>query len=402
MRVCIPTTSFPSPAYPISGIYLQRMIEALPTEISVTVISPAGDQRDAPSVSYSVDGIRRFRYAPWKWQVLAHKPGGIPSAMRNRKWTWGLIPLMGAAMFLNTLISARKAELIHAQWSFSGLIGGIVGKLCNVPSITTLHGSDVRLAVKSPFYRSVIQWCAKLNARLVTVGDDLADQVQKWLPRGHSRVEVVPNGVDHHFWSARKGSIAEKDIVVIGNLIPSKQVDLVVRAFARLAAHDHRVRLVIIGGGPERRRLQSMADRLSMGERVLFAGQMLPEQVAEQLDRSCILVLASSSEGRPLVVLEAMAAGVPVVASDIGGVRELIGNNERGLLFPGGDAHRLAVCIERILNDPEFGRLLAGNASRWIRARGLTWERTAHRYATLYQQVVAEHRRQNGKRSCAE
>ena len=313
-----------------------------------------------------------------------------------------MVPLFGAAMFCQTFRYARKAELIHAHWSFSGIIAGMVGRLCNLPSITTLRGSDVRWASKNILFKTIIRWCVKMNQQVVTVGEDLADQVRHLVPDHRKRIKVIPNGVDKKFWSIQKEATFVSSITVIGNLIASKQVDVVIRAFEALIDLDNRLRLVIIGAGPEMKRLSALAHHLAIGERVVFTGQIPPNEVAEQLSRSSMLVLASKSEGRPNVVLEAMAAGVPVVASDIGGVRELIGNNERGLLFPVGDAGQLAERIKSIVVNPDFGSCIAIRASQWLREQDLSWERTAQRYSELYHQVIAEYSRRKGRRVCAE
>jgi len=108
-----------------------------------------------------------------------------------------------------------------------------------------------------------------------------------------------------------------------------------------------------------------------------------------------VLVLASSSEGRPNVVLEAMAAGVPVVAGDIDGVREMIGDNERGLLFPVGDVQRLSDCLQRLLRYPPLAEKLAHSARQWILDERLTWDHTVGQYVDLYRQAIEDHKQRN-------
>ena len=402
MRLLVLTTSFPSPAYPASGIYIQRMLYKLPMDVRTTVLSPACDRRIDPPCEPQGIKVKQIRYAPYPLQILAHKPGGIPAALSEHPWAWAMIPIFSAAMLSSAVVHGRKAELIHAQWSFSGLIAGLAGRLIGTPSITTLRGSDVRLANQSRIFRKIIQWCVKLNDQVVMVGQDMADQVRQWVPPSRKRIIVIPNGVDDAFWATRMKSTSENVVIVIGNLIVLKKVDVVIRAFESLAGMDDRLRLMIVGAGPELARLQSMVRSLSIGDRVEFTGLLPPDQVAEKISQSAMLVLASAGEGRPNVILEAMAAGVPVVASDIDGARELITNGERGLLFPVGDFARLAGCIKCVLDNPDLGRRLADRALQWVQSQGLTWERTAQRYAERYHQVIAEHRRKSGKRSCAE
>ena len=155
-----------------------------------------------------------------------------------------------------------------------------------------------------------------------------------------------------------------------------------------------------MGDGPERSNLEILVQRVGLKESVYFSGMMEPEAVRDLLHSCHALVLASEKEGRPNVVLEAMAAGVPVVAADIRPVRELIGINERGMLFAPGDSDHLASRLVSLSKDGATGRLLAQKAYTWLKDQGLTWRQTSAAYSALYSQEIAEYRR--GKATCAE
>lgn len=397
MRLLVLTTSFPSSVYPASGVYIKRMLRELPKKVHVTVLTPACDRSmDGPA---AWQGLRVWpiRYAPQFWQILSHRPGGIPAVLRDQPWAWALVPFFFISLLVATIRHARRADLIHAHWSFAGLIGGIAGRWIGVPVVTSLHGSDVRLAAKNRMFRRLIQWASCLNERIVCVGNDLADRVRPWMAAGCRDILVIPNGVEMTFGKAGKTTGAPFVVTVIGNLIALKQVDVVIRAFASLPKTVGRPQLLIVGAGPEMARLQSLANERGINDRVRFTGQVPPEQVADYLAKSDLLILASTGEGRPSVVSEAMAAGVPVVASDIEGVREMIADGVRGLLFPVGDVARLAACMQRIMDDPTLGRRLAVNAAQWLRAEQLTWEHCAGRYTETYEQVLAEFCQRTGR-----
>ena len=401
MRLLVLTTSFPSSVYPSSGVYIQKTLDNLTNNIHATVLTPACDQKDAEYTQTDTIRCIPFRYACFRWQVLAQKPGGIPEALQQGLRAWWLFPPFTLAILISVFFYARHVDLIHAQWSFSGFLAGIVGKLTGTPVVTTLRGSDVRLASGKPVYRKLIQLCGKLSARVVTVGLTMAAQVGQWLPGTCDRIVTIPNGVD---FGSNEVSWRYRDrycITVIGNLIALKQVDVVIRAFASIAVKDDRISMLVIGSGPAMPQLKALEREVGMHDRITFTGRLGPDQAMERLSKSGVFVLASAGEGRPNVVLEAMATGVPIVASDIGGVRELIGNNKRGLLFPVGDAAQLASCIKKVMDDPGLGYRLAGRASLWLKEQDLTWKRTAQRYAELYQQVMEEHHRRGGKRPCA-
>jgi glycosyltransferase involved in cell wall biosynthesis len=223
----------------------------------------------------------------------------------------------------------------------------------------------------------------------------MVDEVGRWILKARTKIEAIPNGVGESFGAASRSIAPGFTVGVIGNLVQSKQVDRVIRSFAGLDKGPPMARLLVVGDGPERAVLEALARRLGLGSRALFTGALPPEEIPGVLARCHTMVLASRSEGRPNVVLEAMAAGVPVVAGDIDGVRELIVHGERGLLFPVGDERRLAAHLRSLMDDPALGRRLAANARQWLDDQGLTWENTARRYADIYRQVIGQRQRRD-------
>lgn len=392
MNLLVVTTSYPSLAYPGSGIFVRRMLERLPEDIHITVLAPDSDQHKWVSTGHRIS-VRTFRYAPRSWQILAHRPGGIPAALKARPILWGLIPVFGLSMMAMTLVYARKADLVHAQWSVCGVVAGLASRVTGRPVVTTLRGTDVQWGEEGFVFRLAIRMCGALNQHVVVIGRAMADRVIRWMPKRRDKVVVIPNGVGSPFSALRVPTSSGYTVGVIGNLISGKKVDTVIRAFEAIAKTRHTARMLVVGDGPERHKLIALARDLGLDQQVVFTGMISPEQVPDRLAECTVLVLASSSEGRPNVILEAMAAGVPVIASDIDGVHEMIGANERGLLFPAGDEKQLAGCMQRLMRHPELGIQLAAHAGQWLRDQGLTWDHTARCYADLYRQVVAEYAR---------
>jgi len=150
-------------------------------------------------------------------------------------------------------------------------------------------------------------------------------------------------------------------------------------------------RLTIVGDGPQRQALKRQAESLGLKERVVFAGLAAPEAIPGLLAEANAFVLASVFEGRPNVVLEAMAAGLPVVASRIDGVTELVEDNVTGLLFEAGDLAGLAKRLRRLAEDEALRRRLGAAGRQSIVDRGLTWERTAEAYLRLFRDVLNPH-----------
>lgn len=399
LHLLVLTTSFPNRSNPASGVFVRRLLENLPEVFHVTVVTP---DTDCSSGEIIETGIQKqpFRYAPRKYQTLAHQAGGLPMVLHNRKADLVFLPCLCLAAFTATMRRARKADLIHGQWVVSGLISGIVGLLMRRPVVTTLRGKDYTWAHKFGFGKLLLRWCLCLNRRVVTVSREMARQLSVWFPKQGHKILFIPNGVDVSFSKDSQYASGLYTLAVIGSLIPRKRVDVVMRAFAQFMQSTNKARLIIVGQGPERNNLSALAERLGLANQVHFFGSQEPERIADIL-RSCnALVLASESEGRPNVVLEAMATGVPVIAGDIDGVREIIEHEHNGLLFPVGDVARLAACMARLREDRELGDRLAANARQWIDDQGLSWSQSAGQYADVYHQVIQEFQR--GRTVCAE
>jgi len=161
----------------------------------------------------------------------------------------------------------------------------------------------------------------------------------------------------------------ERMILTVGRLSKEKaQMDLL-RAYKNLSETHREIdaRLVIVGDGPEREPLEAATASLGLGERVMFAGQVNNVQV--YCAAADVLVNSSHSEGSPYVLLEAMAAGLPIVATAVGGVPEMIENNETALLVPAGEPQAMADAIARVLNDEQLAQRLSGNASASVALR---------------------------------
>ena len=146
----------------------------------------------------------------------------------------------------------------------------------------------------------------------------------------------------------------------------------------------------IIGDGPEREHLKEMARGVAGS--VSFRGSLAPREVADALATADALVLPSASEGRPVVVLEAMAAGVPVIATDIPGTRELVSHGETGLLFEPDDELGLASALRSISLDASLRERLGAQGQKSLNERGLTGAKAAERHLAVYRAVKQGHR----------
>jgi glycosyltransferase involved in cell wall biosynthesis len=386
------TTSFPLSEDSSSGIFISRLVEHMPAGTRISVLTPAAAD-DTPLDISGRYSLSTFRYAPKRWQRLAHCPGGIPVALAGNRLNYLLIPAFLASMFVHFLGMARRADLLHANWAICACIAGLIGRLLRRPLITTLRGEDVTRARTSRIHRLILGLAVRFSSRIVTVSDAFRDWIVQTHPDAASRVSVIENGVDMRFLAIgeEKRTGPESPVtrlLAVGSLIPRKGIDQIISALA-LVENPGRFSLTLIGSGPERERLEQQAETLKLSESVDFAGEVRPDHVSGYLREADILLLASHSEGRPNVVLEAMAAGLPVIATDIEGVNELVTDKSTGLLFSDGNIEQFANHLDLLISNSELRIRYGANAHQAILDRRLLWRHTATRYHELYQSVLA-------------
>lgn len=385
LKIAFVTTSFPLTRDSASGTFILKLAKSLPASMSVEVITPCASVQIQQQVSEEI-AIRCVRYAPKRWQTLAHGPGGIPAAMRRGWRAWIQLGFLLPAMFIACLRAARKADLIHANWSVTGVIAGIAGRLTGTPVITTLRGSDVNKSEENRLFLFLLKACYRLSDLLVTVGEGIQKRIVTLIGIDAQKVRVIPNGVDEAFFSCQLPQLqGVLRIITVGSLVPIKGMDTLLNALALLPKDMH-WELTVVGDGPERIFLESMVKNLKIDKYIYFKGALPPHQVPEQLALNHVFVLASRSEGRPNALLEALAASKAVVASSIPAITELIDDGGNGLLFPPDDPRFLAAQLQRLYQDAALLQRLAekGRAS----VTGFNWSSTGCGYANIYQEIL--------------
>jgi glycosyltransferase involved in cell wall biosynthesis len=245
------------------------------------------------------------------------------------------------------------------------------------------------------------RWVYYLTRPLLSAADAvvcLTEAIQQWLQeRGiaEGRASVIASGVDTHSFRPRDkitlrrqlGLPPEKLILLyVGNLVPYKGVKILVDAVYLMKA-SHSV-LVLIGDGEERLSLEERVSRLGLSQRIRFVGAIPPDQVPLWMAAADLFVLPSFSEGRSNVLLEAMASGLPVVATDIPGNREAVSAGETGLLVPPGDPDSLAMALESMVANKELIVQMGKAGQLSIQERRWTWEECASRHVELYRELV--------------
>lgn len=392
LNVGVVTTSYPLTPDSTSGLFVWRLVISMPEWVRVTILTPASTSSVPKDASGSRVCVKAFRYAPRRWQRLAHQPGGIPAYLKAHPASLVLLPIFMISMFIACLRRAAQLDLFHANWSINGIVAGLAGCLTGTPVVTTLRGSDVNLCQRSRIFRFLLGVCLRLSDHAVVVSESLRSTVHSLYPEFPlNRLTVIENGIDESLLDIRHDPAPSPGnepirLTSIGNLTRNKGIDLTIRALARIADENWEFR--IAGDGPEREDLRTLAASLQIESRVIFLGAISAAEVRQLLAHSDIFVHASQSEGRSNAIVEAMTAALPVVATNIQSSRELLGNDDYGLLFPVDDAAGLARHLQALIRDPT-NRLRLGYLARAHVVQTLSsWKDAADRYIDLYRKVV--------------
>ena len=284
------------------------------------------------------------------------------------------------------LIREVQPDLIHAHTSKAGFLGRLAGHILGVPSVHTVHALSGTAAVSGfwgvfgvRFERLAASWCE----RLIAVSDEGAQLVLRHRIGHPSKVVTIHNGIPD--CSALATLIDRPPVItMVARFAPVKDHPTLLRAFANLHPGPC---LRLVGDGPLRQDCERLAHELGIGDRVEFLGDR--DDIPRLLASSDVFVLASKYEMLPLSVLEAMRAGLPVIASDVGGMRETIVHGETGLLVPCGSVAALAQALTQLVEKPEFRLRLGGAGRRRFEERFL-YQRQEERTRSLYWDVLLE------------
>jgi glycosyltransferase involved in cell wall biosynthesis len=293
-----------------------------------------------------------------------------------------------ALVELVRLLRRERPDIVHANSSKAGVLGRLAAALAGVPiRIFTVHGwaFSAHTGASSRLYR----WADRLVRPLTTVTICVAKSEQSSgvlaATCDPERTLVIPNAVDVAAAHRAVHGGGRTRIVAVGRLQRPKDFFTLVRAVKGLPAGAFE--MAVVGEGPDRRRLEQEIRGLGLSDRVHLYGER--RDVRDVLANSDLFVLSSSSEGLPLSVLEAMAAGLPVIASRVGGIPELVVDGVTGILVPPGDESALGAALRRLVDDSALRRRL-GDAGHARAAERFDLEAFWGAHLALYSRELAK------------
>lgn len=378
LHVLTLTPFYPTERDDASGCFVAEAIAALDAGICNTVLAVEPAYRPASKPSGSAPAARWIRYF------------SIP----------GRLGLSTAGAFLFSRIfglvrglhARRRIDLIHAHAPLPcGHAAMLLHAELGIPYLITVHGLDAFSTVQVKGRAG--EWCRRISQRLyrkarrvICISEKVRDQVLEGTG-GNCRTTVIYNAVNAEVFSPGASHLGSPIVLSVGNLIPIKGHDLLLRAAASIAPEFSTLSYEIIGDGPEHARLQALVDHLKLSRRVRFLGRQSRAQVAEAMRRCTLFVLPSCYEALGCVYLEAMACGKPAIACRGQGIAEVTRDGWNGVLVSSDSEKELAVAMARLLRD-EKARQQMGLAARTTILQAFTHAHQAANLARLYRECA--------------
>jgi glycosyltransferase involved in cell wall biosynthesis len=294
-----------------------------------------------------------------------------------------------ARLALSRFLRQKRIGVAHSFDFYSNLMLIPAARLARVPVVVGSHRQLGDLMTRNQFRAQNAMF--RLCDRIVCNSRSAADRLRQ-AGIAERKLTVIPNGLpDRLFADVMPAPAQDRQVVRIGMISrmndPVKRHDLFLRAAKRLAARFSQVHFILVGDGPLRAGLEALADQLGLRDRVDFLGDR--RDVPAVLATLDISVLPSASESLSNVILESMAAGVAVVAANVGGNPELVQNGTTGLLFPSGDEDQLSRAMETLVSQPDL-RKQFGSCARQRAQAEYAIPKIRDRYQELYRGLLAE------------
>jgi phosphatidylinositol alpha-1,6-mannosyltransferase len=396
-QLLITTSTLPNDERDPEPRFVVDLAIGLSRHFEVCILAPRNPGAAAVDAFADVE-VRRYPYAPLRtWEKLTY-PGATLERLRQMPSRWGLVPLLMAGLYRETrrLLADRNFACVHTHWLVpQAVVQSLTssGK-SHTPYIAIAHGADV-YAMHGVFASVMLRRAVLRASGLVGASHPLIAALRRRFPSEMAArpTTVIGSGVDtekfspalrSYDWPAVHG-MSRPMIVYVGRLSEKKGIEFLLAAMASEPLVSLRASLLILGRGPLEERLKDLSKALELGNRVRFLPPCDHAILGQHIAAGDVLCLPSivtkrgDQEGRPTVLVEAAACGIPAVASDVGGVREWIDDGRNGLVVPQADPLALAHALAGLLRQPERIRRM-GQAAR-KKALETSWSAVADRYA---------------------
>jgi len=301
------------------------------------------------------------------------------------------VPCCYSLALVSKLVEVIKSyglDIVHAHYAVPNAVSAYLAKkICNDSAkvITTLHGTDSYFVGRHPSYKEVTQFSMQQSDGLTTVSEYLKERTNAEFDISRE-IRVIPNFVDPQKFRRLEKDREQRIVCHSSNFRPLKRIPDIIKAF-KMISQEINCKLILVGNGPERPKAERLAKNLGISNRVHFLGNV--KNVQGILGKSDLFLLPSEDESFGLAALEAMSCEVPVVASNIGGLKELISHGVDGYLIEVGDVKALAQYSLKILQDPRLQGEFGKNARQKVLEK-YTPDKIVPKYENLYNETLKE------------
>jgi glycosyltransferase involved in cell wall biosynthesis len=404
LQIVCPTYWYPQHATDTQATYVHDINRHLVRRgHRVTVVTPGA--RSLPAAD-TFDGVEVLRF-----------PMDLPADLTYGRVAQSQVSLLGKfarlavmshyleAQYRATVAAARErnAHMIHAHWAIpTGPAAVLAARRLDLPSVITLHGGDVYVNPEQGYdfptrwyVRPPLRWTLRHADALTAITEDCRQHALR-AGAPDSAIRLVFNGTDLRRFSAAEGDTRVMDnrfgrhmIFACRQLFPRKGIRFLIEAVAQLKPRFPDIKLVLAGDGFERPALVALAEQLGIGEDVTFLGWVPNAMLPPYYRAAAVSAIPSLEEGFGIPAAEAMGCEVPVVATDAGGLPEVVEHGVTGLVVPRADSAALAGAIGSLLEDAALRRRM-GRAGRERALRLFDWDRTAEQLEQVYRDVGAK------------
>jgi glycosyltransferase involved in cell wall biosynthesis len=396
LKILLVTHNFPRHVHDMAGAFLLALAhgqQALGHE--VRVLAP-----HAPGLLLEerVDGVDvvRYRYGPEAEETLAYAGTMHEQALRSWRARWRLLRFIAASRAgLRRELRAWQPDVLHVHWWVPGGFAIWPGVARQVPVVLTSHGTDVFLLDRFPVARPIARAIFRSARQVTVISSPLLPRVEA-LGVPSDRITILPMPLSaERFAGGYTGVRDPTRLLFVGRLVERKGAEYALRALAALRKAGRQVRLTICGEGPERGRLEALARELGVADASEFTGALPHDAVAELYRTSAVLVMPAvtdwkgEQEGFGMVLVEAMASGLPVVSTQSGGIADVIRDGRSGLLVAERDPTALADAVARLLDDPHLAESLITAAAADLDAR-FAPESIARAFEAVYRRAIGD------------
>jgi len=387
--ILVLTSTFPRWHADSDPSFVFELCRRLNEKYKIIILAP---RSPGTQVQETIDGLTVIRYPYFisRYETLSND-GGIMAKLRQNPLRYLLIPFFLAGQFLavRKILRNRKIDLIHAHWLFPQ--GWIAHWFCRKKSdpalVCTSHGTDL-FGLKSYIFKILRKQVGKDATAITVVSQAMRDQL---IAEGmkSEKIHVLPMGVDltTQFTPGNNTPERDKTLLFVGRLVDKKGVTHLLKSLFLVKHVIPDCRLLIAGDGPARAQLENEARTLGLTEHVTFLGAIENRQLPEIYRRAGIFVSASLEEGFGLVYVEALGCECAVIAAELPAIKDIIINNNTGLLVEQRNPDDLAEKIILLLNKPGLRQKIALSGREYA-LKSFDWENSAKRYTQLFERLL--------------